>query len=358
MSRQDETAQSTRRQFVRAGAVVGVALQAPAALAVGPQPARSGWRRHATPFHVNPVVLPPRSQNDARQQMLWCRLMRVDGRYRIWAWTHDAPICRLFTTLNPMNGPWEEHATSVPAPPAGWDPTHFAAADVAWDPVTRRYWASPHSRRPQPEPDGRLLQLSFMLRSTDGMKWRRITDTPMIAAAPHDQALNYGRFLTDGRGRLARIGGRAWWFYRADHYDDARTVTYTLNVASSRDGIAWRPSSRNPILHGTYHEESQVGRFALGSAVLHAGRIHLIVSRQRAEESPYENVVHTSRRVDRWPHRNAGRVIWRHDLLGQPDGGSLLVERRRQLMAYSALGLDARGQPQAEGWLLRSRAVS
>ena len=192
-------------------------------------------------------------QNSAMQQILWTTIMRVDNklasardRFYLWHSTHDAPILRLYTA-SAITGPYREQALCrLPAAPAGWDPGHFQCPDIAWDPIGKRFVATPHSKE---APGLRAQQNTFLMTSTDGENWSYMPGAaqPLVPIGAWSEfdgyALDYGRFLRDYDGSLVKRNGKYVWYYRG-----TKKVTnpgggggekYALGALTSPDLVNW-----------------------------------------------------------------------------------------------------------------------
>jgi hypothetical protein len=272
----------TRREVLRygaSGALLGGALW------IGLGERRPGDRDHdwlhAVWRDAGVKVRRGNSCADPRQQALWTTLMKVGDRisralddWYLWFWTHDAPICRIFTAPTPA-GPYTDRGPcSLPTPPPGWDPHHFSAGDVVWDTETRRFYATPHSIDSS---GGKYRgQATFLIQSSNGIDWTFVRSDPVVPYGPpgsfDERHAGYGRFLKDYDGNIKRFDGSALFYYRGELWPGgvARRARYALGLATSSDLSSWskRPKELATPLGGA--------RFDLGSALYGDGRFWII----------------------------------------------------------------------------------
>jgi hypothetical protein len=262
--------------------MLGGMLRPPAAsAAINP---RTTWLPAGTLVAHGPI-------NDLAQQVLWTTIMRVDDKlasardkYYLWHSTHDVPILRLYTAPA-ITGPYTERPQCVlPAAPAGWKASHFQAPDIAWDPIGRRFIASPHSSEAAGAP--RAMQNSFLMVSGDGENWSYLPGAaqpfvPIGAQTEFDgYALDYGRFLRDYDGSLKRRNGKYVWYYRGTKRTsvaDPRSPTgrstretFQLGAATSPDLVTWTK------VPGPIGDPGASQLFGLGSALDVAGVTNLM----------------------------------------------------------------------------------
>lgn len=266
----------TRRQLLRTAGVgalgvtgLGLGTLFPArAQAAEPYP-RLLW------LYERLLIDRPSYTGDPTQQLLHVPVMHVADKlghryddWYLWVWTHDAPICRLYTMPRPYGPVTNRGLCNLPPPPPGYDPTHFAAGDVVWDPVSRLFYSTPHGRT-----NTNSGQPTFLIKSSDGVNWSYVRSDPIVSPGngTYDgYQTAYGRFLRDPWGNLRRVGGRALWFYRGERRDPQE---YRVGLAVSTDMVNFSKHSPVPRfnpLNGAL--------FSLGSALMVNGNTYLLLS--------------------------------------------------------------------------------
>lgn len=228
--------------------------------------------------HESMLIDRPQYNGAADQQLLFVTMMyvanKISGwydRWYLWVWTHDAPICRLYTLSRPWGPVVNRGLCNMPAPPPGYEPSHFSSGDVVWDPSTRAFYSTPHCATL-----GATSQPTFLIKSTDGINWSYVRSDPIVRPTPgawDSYQTAYGRFLRDYSGNLRRIAGQAIWYYRGEQSSPHR---YAVGAASSGDLVNWTKRGRqfDPI---------DGGLLSLGSAIspssgVSSGRIYLVFS--------------------------------------------------------------------------------
>lgn len=241
----------TRRQLIAqagsgAAALAGLGLLNPVFAS-----AQEGIHPRYGPWISEGVKIFRGHTSNPAEQILWTTLMRVDDkiggtfdRWYLWFWTHDAAICRLYSAPTPL-GPFTERGCAVPTPPAGWDPNHFSAGDVVWDPATRYFYATPHGI----EAVFKGRQATFLIQSRDGRSWSFVRSDPILPPGPAGHfdgyAANYGRFLRDFFGNVVRVnGGDAVFYYRGTNVHGPEGQRFGVGMAASRDLSNWTKFNR------------------------------------------------------------------------------------------------------------------
>lgn len=280
----------TRREALRLGALGAAALATPSLLRPGTARAADAEVARAWTLEGDVVTRAPFWQDDT-EQVLWTTLMRVDdklaapdGRWYLWHSTHDTPILRRYSAPE-IAGPWTEHDLCVlPQMPSPWDSRHRQCPDIAWDPAGRRFLASIHSLAYSP----RLMQNTFMLESRDGVTWTLMSNAPAVPigtkTAFDGYAIDYGRFLRDPHGNLARVNGLYVWYFRGTkkiaQLSGPDVEAYQLGAAYSPDLVNWTKKGY-PLL-----DPGSQRLFGLGSALLLNNVVNLVWTVAPAGGSP------------------------------------------------------------------------
>lgn len=217
---------------------------------------------------------------DPREQAMWTTLMKVGDRitgalddWYLWFWTHDTPICRIYSAPTPA-GPYSDRGLcELPSPPPGWNPNHFSSGDVVWDRETQRFYATPHGI----DTSGGVYrgQDTFLVQSSDGIHWTHVRSDPILPHGPpgsfDERHAGYGRFLKDYDGNIKRFDGSALFYYRGELWPvGGSRPRYSLGLATSPDLSNWskRPRELMTPLGGAL--------FNLGSALYAEGRFWII----------------------------------------------------------------------------------
>lgn len=320
----------TRREALGLGAAGAMALAAPALLRPATARAADIEVARSWELHSDLVTRAPYWQDDS-EQVLWTTVMRVDDklaapddRWYLWHSTHDTPILRRYSAPS-ITGPWTEHELcALPLMPSPWDHRHRQCPDIAWDRAGRRFIASIHSL----SSSSRVIQNTFMLESADGATWTRMSDAPAVPigtkTAWDGYAIDYGRFLRDPDGNLARVGGNYVWYYRGTkkiaQLAGPDVEAYQLGIATSPDLVNWTKKG-SPIL-----DAGSQRLFGLGSALWLNGVANLVWTVAPAGGSPQ---VHLQRSAAgqpfNFPTQGPGMPIYA-DAAVAVDGPSLAVD--------------------------------
>jgi hypothetical protein len=343
------------------GLLLGGMLRPPTALAATSP--RTTW------LPVGALVA-RRSSANLSQQVLWTTIMRVDDKlaapldkYYLWHSTHDVPILRLYTAPA-VTGPYTERPRcALPVSPAGWSPGHFQCPDIAWDPLGRRFIASPHSHQAAGSP--RAMQNTFLMESPDGQSWRYLPGAPkpIVPVGAVDDfdgyAVTYGRFLRNYDGSLVRRHGKYVWYYRGtrrhlfrdptDSTGRHQHETFALGAATSPDLVNWTK------VKGPIADPGAGQLFGLGSAIDVAGVTHLMWTvASGALAGPQ---IYMKRAASRDPGRfdaGPGVLVYQDPALFH-DGPSYIIDGSTHYMAYGAMSA---APDQWEARLIRSPVQS
>lgn len=243
----------------------------------------------------------------------------------------------------------------MPAWPSGWDSGHISAGDVVWDPGSRTFLASPHSKNQRG-------QATFLLRSADGINWSLVSNEPIV---PHGADIRndydgyeaaYGRFLRDMDGNLERVDGKAILYYRGERWptgngDDGKE--YTMAAAYSTDLVTWSKHPANPI-----HDPLSGALHGIGSALTRPDkRISLILSVAEglAPLTMYMSTSDTSDPYTSFPAGPGEPIYQPPDVFA--DGGAYVVDvDNTHYMSYAGSPAEADVGTTFELYMLKSPA--
>jgi hypothetical protein len=340
--------QLSRRQLFQVGAAAGVAATLPSWLVPGAAHADPNVRKAWIPSTENPIIRRGNYDNNTGQTISFVTLMKVHGKgitnqgagWYLWHWTHPtsdsgAPgggavtsddICRLYGSSTPWRGWTEIGQCNFPDPGGTFDPNHLEAGDIVWN--GDHFLCSPHSLDFNTDPP---RQNTFLYRSADGQNWTKIGG-PILAHGTTDiKHIGYGRFLRDMDGNLARINGKAYWYYNGREFSDGEQGYSRLHLAESSNpssATAWTKAFNNPLkdLHSG-------AVFDLGSALLVNSRVWLFSAGRYGSALYYDEA-----RYDNDPyHFNAGPGIPFYSSGALMGGPSYAFDPARHFMVHAAL---------------------
>ena len=164
--------------------------------------------------------------------------------------------------LRSQPGPWQKHPESpvvVPGEEGDWDDAVISEAKVIYDGETFHMWYAGRRRGP---PGLKMpMDLGYAI-SSDGVHWTKPSDGPVLVRGPlggyDENMITAPAVLYDGTQFHM-------WFCAVDFRGD-----WSVNYATSADGIRWRKSAANPLLEET-HDDRWDADYVAEPSVLYDG---------------------------------------------------------------------------------------
>jgi hypothetical protein len=147
--------------------------------------------------------------------------------------------------LQSRPGPWTKHPENPVldvGPPGAWDDTVVDEAKVVFDGQQYHMWYL--SRKASGDPGGKLPMMVGYATSPDSAHWTKYAGNPVLRFGPigsYDGLGIHAPFVLFD-GQTFRMWYSAW---RADAQGSA---TWSINYASSSDGMAWTKEAANPLM--------------------------------------------------------------------------------------------------------------